>query len=131
MLRAGGAREELASVGSPIVQDDPVAFYHTGDNTLQFFMHRHQPGDPSPTDLANARWIIMPKGEEGTDTDTQPASRSPSLPLSAAQAPRLQSAPMTTKLKHRTLTLGLYPAEAVRAGLIGEAAARPYSSIAE
>lgn len=42
------------------VESEPVAFVLTGYNTLQFFLHRHQPGRPSEAVLQAARWLVMP-----------------------------------------------------------------------
>ena len=49
------ADQAAAKVGT-----EPAAFVLTGYNTLQFFLHRHQPGQPSEAMLKEAHWIFMP-----------------------------------------------------------------------
>lgn len=90
------AREAQAVVG-----DDAVAFVRTGDNTLKFFMHRSQPGDATPEEIARAQWVITP------------------LLPGQSPAAELVSPPMTTKRVGKSLTLALYRAEAVR-GQLGQ-----------
>ncbi|GEP45378.1 hypothetical protein BGE01nite_46690 [Brevifollis gellanilyticus] len=56
----GDHLKEFAAQVTAKTADDSIAFVATGYNTLQFFLRRHQPGDPTPEELKSARWIIMP-----------------------------------------------------------------------
>jgi hypothetical protein len=46
------------------INNDPVVFIDTEYNTLQFFLHRHQPGAPTAEQMAAAKWVIMPLRDE-------------------------------------------------------------------
>lgn len=97
--RDGGGEnlKAFAREARGIVGDEPVVFWRTGYNTLGFFLRRHQPGEPTPVEIERASWVIMPE--------------QPAIPAEAV------SEPITTKASGKRFTLGLYPAEAVRARL--------------
>ena len=80
-----------------IVHDDPVVFVKTGFNTLQFFLHRHQGGGaPTPEQVAQAKWVIMPELNDVT--------------------PQLRSQPVP-ELNEKRFVLALYRIESVRGHL--------------
>ena len=58
--------------------EDPIVFHRTGYNPLQTLMGRHQPGDPTARDLAEARWIIAPSS---ADPPTRAQQAAVSLPI--------------------------------------------------
>src|SRR5947208_2528439 len=76
------------------IDNEPVVFIGTGYNTLQFFLHRHQPGAPTAEQMAAAKWVIMPL------RDDTPAELESSL---------------VTKNQEMQFVLGLYRMENVRA----------------
>jgi 4-amino-4-deoxy-L-arabinose transferase-like glycosyltransferase len=94
--RAGDNLKIFARDVEAIVRDDPVVFVDTGFNTLQFFLHRHQGGDPTPEQIERAKWVIMP-----VLPDVDPELRSQSVP----------------KIQEKRFVLGLYRIEIVRARL--------------
>ncbi len=78
-----------------LVHDDPIVFAGTGYNTLELFLHRHQPSMlPSEEEKAGAKWIIAPL--------------LPNVPAEIVSKP-LPTAPIS-----RSVILGLYPMERVR-----------------
>jgi 4-amino-4-deoxy-L-arabinose transferase-like glycosyltransferase len=58
--RSGDELKKFARVVRDKIDNEPVVFIDTGYNTLQFFLHRHQPGSPNADALARAAWVIMP-----------------------------------------------------------------------
>ncbi len=77
------------------VRDDPLVFVNTGYNTLEFFLHRHQPSAvPSAEEQINAKWVIAP-----LLTDI------PAV---------IVSKPLTTAPISRSVILGLYSMDQVR-----------------
>ena len=76
------------------INNDPVVFIDTEYNTLQFFLHRHQPGAPTAEEIAAAKWAVMPL------RDGVPAE--------------LQS-DLVTRNQEKQFVLGLYRMENVRA----------------
>jgi 4-amino-4-deoxy-L-arabinose transferase-like glycosyltransferase len=57
---SGDELKNFARVVRDKIDNQPVVFIDTGYNTLQFFLHRHQPGNPDVEALARAPWVIMP-----------------------------------------------------------------------
>ena len=94
--RAGDNLKDFARQADAIIRDDPVIFVRTGFNTLQFFLHRHQGGDPTPEQIERAKWVIMPV--------------LPDLPaeLRSGSVPQIQE---------KRFVLGLYRIETVRSRL--------------
>ena len=76
------------------VDNDSVIFVGTGYNTLEFFLHRHQPGAPTPEQAAAAKWVIMPLRDD---------------------APAELKSNLVTKNQELQFVLGLYRMENVRA----------------
>jgi 4-amino-4-deoxy-L-arabinose transferase-like glycosyltransferase len=93
---AGDNLKIFARDAGAIVRDDPVVFVDTGFNTLQFFLHRHQGGDPTPEQIERAKWVIMP-----VLPDVDPELRSQLVP----------------RIQEKRFVLGLYRIETVRARL--------------
>jgi 4-amino-4-deoxy-L-arabinose transferase-like glycosyltransferase len=48
------------------VDNESLIFVGTGYNTLEFFLHRHQPGAPSAEQAAAAKWVIMPLRDDAS-----------------------------------------------------------------
>jgi 4-amino-4-deoxy-L-arabinose transferase-like glycosyltransferase len=94
--RAGDNLKIFARRADAIVRDEPVIFVKTGFNTLQFFLHRHQGGDPTPEQIARAKWVIMP-----ALPDVPAELRSSSVP----------------QIQEKRVVLGLYRIDTVRARL--------------
>ena len=79
-----------------VVGEDGVVFINTGFNTLELFLHRHQAGDATAEQIAQAKWAIMPlQPETEAEVVSQPV-------------PQIQE---------KRVVLGLYRIEAVRARL--------------
>lgn len=95
--RAGENLKEFARNIDNMVRDDPVVFLNTGYNTLQFFLHRHQPGRPTSAQIKAAKWAILPLQAD------IPAE------MTSKPVPRMQA---------RLFTLGLYRIETVRPRLM-------------
>lgn len=54
----GDAIKNFAREASRLAGTDRVVFRHCGDNPVITLMGRHQAGEPSPSDLASAAWIV-------------------------------------------------------------------------
>ena len=93
---AGDNLKIFARQADAIIRDDPVIFVRTGFNTLQFFLHRHQGGDPTPEQIERAKWVIMP-----ALPDVPAELRSSSVP----------------QIQEKRVVLGLYRIETVRSRL--------------
>ncbi len=76
------------------INNDPVVFIDTEYNTLQFFLHRHQPGAPTAEQMAVAKWVIMPLRDE---------------------VPAELQSDLVTRNQEKQFVLGLYRMENVRA----------------
>jgi hypothetical protein len=76
------------------INNEPVVFIDTEYNTLQFFLHRHQPGAPTAEQMAMAKWVIMPLRNE---------------------APAELRSELVTRNQEKQFVLGLYRMENVRA----------------
>lgn len=94
---SGDALKKFADMVEDKIDNEPVIFFDTGYNTLQFFLHRHQPGDPDDASWSSARWVVMPQRAE--------------LPNDLA----LVSSGNVSRDRDTTLTLGLYRRESVEA----------------
>ena len=93
---AGDNLKTFARQADAIIRDDPVIFVRTGFNTLQFFLHRHQGGDPTLEQIERAKWVIMP---------------------ALANVPAELTSNLVPKIQEKRFVLGLYRIETVRSRL--------------
>jgi hypothetical protein len=97
--RSGEELKNFARAVEDKIDNQPVAFIDTGYNTLQFFLHRHQPGEPDKAALDSVRWIIT--------------AQRPEWPHDLA----LVTSGNISRDQDKILTLGLYRRESVESTL--------------
>jgi 4-amino-4-deoxy-L-arabinose transferase-like glycosyltransferase len=97
--RSGEELKNFARAVEDKIDNQPVAFIDTGYNTLQFFLHRHQPGEPDKAALDSVRWIITAQRPEWPHDLT------------------LVTSGKISRDQDKILTLGLYPRESVESTL--------------
>ncbi|MEZ6241710.1 MAG: hypothetical protein R3B57_01570 [Phycisphaerales bacterium] len=99
---AGDRAWAFAREARRLVGDDPVAFVRTGDDPIPTMMRRVRPAPPTPEELAEAVWVVLPIAPDSDGQGPEPALRSDRIQQTRAGSGSARSAPYALALYHRS-----------------------------